>query len=33
LASANDQLLAQIEERERVEATLRQMQRLEASAN
>jgi signal transduction histidine kinase len=30
LASANRQLLAQIEERERVESTLRQMQRLEA---
>lgn len=30
LASANRQLLAQIEERERVEATLRQVQRLEA---
>jgi signal transduction histidine kinase/ActR/RegA family two-component response regulator len=30
LAAANRQLLAQIEERERVEATLRQMQRLEA---
>jgi signal transduction histidine kinase len=30
LAAANLQLLAQIEERERVEATLRQMQRLEA---
>jgi signal transduction histidine kinase len=30
LASANRQLLRQIEERERVEATLRQMQRLEA---
>ena len=30
LAAANRQLLSQIEERERVEATLRQMQRLEA---
>lgn len=30
LAAANRQLLGQIEERERVEATLRQMQRLEA---
>src|SRR4029079_6983014 len=30
LAAANRQLLAQIEERERVENTLRQMQRLEA---
>jgi len=30
LAAANRQLLAQIEERERMEATLRQMQRLEA---
>ena len=30
LAAANRQLLAQIEERERVESTLRQMQRLEA---
>ena len=30
LAAANRQLLKQIEERERVEATLRQMQRLEA---
>jgi signal transduction histidine kinase/CheY-like chemotaxis protein len=30
LAAANRQLVAQIEERERVEATLRQMQRLEA---
>ena len=30
IAAANRQLLAQIEERERVEATLRQMQRLEA---
>ncbi|WP_374447974.1 response regulator [Stella sp.] len=30
LASAHRQLLAQIEERERIEATLRQMQRLEA---
>jgi len=30
LAAANRQLLAQIEEREKVEATLRQMQRLEA---
>jgi signal transduction histidine kinase len=30
LATANRQLLAQIEERERVESTLRQMQRLEA---
>lgn len=30
LAAANRQLLAQIEERERVEITLRQMQRLEA---
>ena len=30
LAAANQQLLAQIEERERVEMTLRQMQRLEA---
>ena len=30
LATANRQLLAQIEERERIEATLRQMQRLEA---
>jgi signal transduction histidine kinase len=30
LASANRQLMAQIEERERVESTLRQMQRLEA---
>ncbi|BBK32939.1 PAS domain S-box-containing protein [Stella humosa] len=30
LAAANRQLLAQIEERERIEATLRQMQRLEA---
>jgi signal transduction histidine kinase/CheY-like chemotaxis protein len=30
LAAANRQLLAQIDERERVEATLRQMQRLEA---
>ena len=30
LAAANRQLLAQIEERERVETTLRQMQRLEA---
>jgi signal transduction histidine kinase/CheY-like chemotaxis protein len=30
LATANEQLLAQIEERERVESTLRQMQRLEA---
>jgi signal transduction histidine kinase/DNA-binding response OmpR family regulator len=30
LAAANRELLAQIEERERVEATLRQMQRLEA---
>lgn len=30
LATANRQLVAQIEERERVEATLRQMQRLEA---
>ena len=30
VAAANRQLLAQIEERERVEATLRQMQRLEA---
>jgi signal transduction histidine kinase len=30
LASANRQLVAQIEERERVESTLRQMQRLEA---
>jgi signal transduction histidine kinase len=30
LASANRQLLAQMEERERVESTLRQMQRLEA---
>jgi signal transduction histidine kinase len=30
LASANHQLLAQIEEREKVESTLRQMQRLEA---
>ena len=30
LAAANRQLLAQIEERERIESTLRQMQRLEA---
>src|SRR5262249_49157618 len=30
LAAANSQLLAQIEEREKVESTLRQMQRLEA---
>jgi len=30
LAAANSQLMAQIEEREKVEATLRQMQRLEA---
>ena len=32
-AAANRQLLAQIEEREKVESTLRQMQRLKRSAN